>query len=532
MLYVPCKIAVILRTFRGLREIAGIKGMRPKQSIDSIQDSDGNTFTDPAAISDVFATFYEHLYRRRSPVELDTPAVESTEYVPIVFSMENLQTALKSMKRGKAGDDAGIIAEMIKDGSQSLRNIILTVFNEVTQLSVSVPSSWKKSRLTVIFKKGDQTLPKNYRPIALLSILYKLFSRMLCDHLAKMIIPRQGPEQGAYRPGYSTEDHLLAAALLIERSHEYKMPLWIATVDFEKAFDTVEQPSLWNVLLRQGVPSHYVTLLKNLYQDQCAYVCVESKSRDIPIQRGVRQGDPLSALLFIAVMQDLCGSLQERWAKASARRKGHPFGIDVANDGRFLTNLRFADDVLLVAQSRVDLNKMLVHFSQGAANYGLKVNYEKTKVLTWNYLSMGCPALVVGDCRVEVLAEDAAEKYLGRKLCFHDSQLTELNHRIASAWASFHKHKAELCGKYYPLKDRARLFEAVVTATLVYGCSAWALTRKMEHTLITVRRRMLRYVIRIHRQASETWVEYLQLDVLSATHNLQTWVANYRQRKL
>ena len=43
-----------------------------------------------------------------------------------------------------------------------------------------------------------------------------------------------------------------------------------------------------------------------------------------------------------------------------------------------------------------------------------------TMALTWNYLSMGCPTLLVGDCRVEVLAEDASEKYLGRKLCFHD----------------------------------------------------------------------------------------------------------------
>ena len=302
---------------------------------------------------------------------------------------------------------------MIKDGSPLLQQTILELFDEVLMLKDAAPNSWKSSRLCVIYKKGDRDLPKNYRPIALLSILYKLFSRMLCNRLAKILLPQQGPEQGAYWPSFSTGDHLLTAVLLIERSREYNMPMWLAMVDFEKAFDTIDQTVLWNVLRRQGLPDTYLTLLKSLYHDQVAYVHAGARSRDISIERGVGQGDPLSALLFIAIMQDLCEGLQQKWAKASSRRKGHPSGIDIAKDGRFLTNLRFADDVLLVAQSKSDLVKMLTHFSKQASYYGLKLNYDKTKVLTWNHLSQGHSSIIVGDQAVEILAEDKAEKYLG-----------------------------------------------------------------------------------------------------------------------
>ena len=224
-------------------------------------------------------------------------------------------------------------------------------------------------------------------------------------------------------------------------------------------------------------------------------------------------------------------------AKASSRRKGHPFGIDIAKDGRFLTNLRFADDVLLVAQSKSDLVKMLTHFSKQASYYGLKLNYDKTKVLTWNHLSQGHSSIIVGDQAVEILAEDKAEKYLGRKLCMFKCQEAEFNNRLACAWASFHEHKSELCGKHYHLKDRMKLFEAVVSTTLLYACCAWGLTKKMDRNLNVARRRMLRYVFRIYRQTNETWVEYMQrsaqrVDEISrALLSLKTWVASYRRAK-
>ena len=79
-----------------------------------------------------------------------------------------------------------------------------------------------------------------------------------------------------------------------------------------------------------------------------------------------------------------------------------------------MTNLRFADDVLLIAQSKTDVSKMLKHFSDSASQYGLKLNYDKTKVMTWDSLKNGSSSIAVAGNRVEILGESVGEKYLGR----------------------------------------------------------------------------------------------------------------------
>ena len=142
----------------------------------------------------------------------------------------------------------------------------------------------------------------------------------------------------------------------------------------------------------------------------------------------------------------------------------------------------------------------------------------------------------VGKNSIAVLGEDSAEKYLGRKLAFKDSIQVEVANRVAAAWAAFHKHKQELCCKHYRLQDRCRLFDATVTPTLLYGCAAWALTGHLERDLKVQRRRMLRYVFRLHRQLDETWVDYVQrsahqADELGSQHCMKDWIAEARRRK-
>jgi hypothetical protein len=432
---------------------------------------------------------------------------------------------------------------MLKDGPDILLLAILDVFNDVLALREEPPRIWKQTRLTVIFKKGDPQMPGNYRPIAVIPILYKLFSRMLCNRLTKYIMEHQSVDQAAYRKGFSTADHLLTVSLLIEKSGEFNYPLWLALVDFEKAFDTVEHSPLWKVLEQQGVPSHYIKLLELLYTDQQAYVQAGVKSRMFSIERGVKQGDPISALLFIAVMQACFAQLQLKWGRLNLRRTGIKFGLQLSSEGGDLTNLRFADDVILVARQKSDIRKMLQDLSEISAKHGLKIHFGKTKIMTWNCLSASCASIKVDEHDVKIMDEAEAERYLGRKLCFADSQLKELNNRIAAGWAAFHKHKGELCSKFYRLCDRARLFDAVVMPAVLYGASTWALTQKMERKLKTVRRRMLRYVFRIHRRRGpgpdfelEDWVTFVKntaakVDAISDSMGMTSWVVLHRRHK-
>ena len=108
-----------------------------------------------------------------------------------------------------------------------------------------VPSKWKTPYVTVFFKKGDPKLPGNYRPITLLPILYKLFSRELPARVFPFFESAQCVDQAGFRSAFSCEDHLLSIVLLMEGSDEYTLSLWVCAIDFQKAFDTVDHSFLW-----------------------------------------------------------------------------------------------------------------------------------------------------------------------------------------------------------------------------------------------------------------------------------------------
>ena len=94
-------------------------------------------------------------------------------------------------------------------------------------------------------------------------------------------------------------------------------------VDFEKAFDTVEHDTLWTVLEEQGVHAAYIDLIKTLYKDQTATVTAGCRSRTFSLQSGVKQGDPISALLFIAVIEAIFGRLKQGWHRRERSEQGN-----------------------------------------------------------------------------------------------------------------------------------------------------------------------------------------------------------------
>ena len=96
----------------------------------------------------------------------------------------------------------------------------------------------------------------------------------------------------------------------------------------------------------------------------------------------MRQGDPISALLFSIVMEDISLTLKQKWKHLDSKRVGKHYSIVVDNSQDSLTNLRFADDVLLLATCRGDVRKMINDLIEAAGTYGLKLHLGKTVVLT------------------------------------------------------------------------------------------------------------------------------------------------------
>ena len=146
---------------------------------------------------------------------------------------------------------------------------------------------------------------------------------------------------------------------------------------------------------------------------------------------------------------------------------------------------------------------MLTDLDTEAKKVGLDLHHGKTKVLNNGFgQSQKINAIQVNGVKIEVLDRTSGTMYLGRMLTLTNAHEGELRHRIACAWRKFGMLKRGLCDKKVSLHQRLRLFHAVVTPSILYGCASWVLTRSMENDLRTVQRKMLRAVLGKWREAS------------------------------
>ena len=149
-------------------------------------------------------------------------------------------------------------------------------------------------------------------------------------------------------------------------------------MDFMKAFDSITHKSIWNALKSCGIEHDYISLLKKLYRDQKATVLSDEESDICSRSRK----DPNRATLCQACSSTrFCKKHCKKTFHVGQRKKG--MGIYLSNNGHdCLTNMRFADDVLLFATSKEQLQKMVRELKRSTEKVGLRIHPGKTKILS------------------------------------------------------------------------------------------------------------------------------------------------------
>ncbi|KAE9418621.1 hypothetical protein Angca_008018, partial [Angiostrongylus cantonensis] len=155
--------------------------------------------------------------------------------------------------------------------------------------------------------KGDGKDLRNYRPICLLSVLYKLFTRIVLSRISRTLDKAPPVEQAGFRKGFCCMGHIQTR--VIEVCGEYHLPLVLTFVDYEKAFDNVETNAILSALVDQGVGPSHIRTLSDCYWNCTTKIQLFHRPLTTPIGKGVRQGHTISPKVFSAALQWIMKSL-------------------------------------------------------------------------------------------------------------------------------------------------------------------------------------------------------------------------------
>jgi hypothetical protein len=387
-------------------------------------------------------------------------------YLDKKFELVELDWVISNLKAKKAPGCDGVQYEFYKALPHQWKLYMLNLFNKLLE-SEMFPLEWSKIKMFFLYKKGDRSDPKNYRGIALINNIVKMFTRLLEVRLTTWvnscgILPEC--QSGFRRERGCTDNIFVLHSLVFHQVLVKRRKLFGLFVDFESAFDSVPHSLLWNELGEAGVSSKLIRLLDGLYSAASVIVDKGNETSDpIRISKGVLQGDSISPLLF---------SLYIRNIEHHFRSKGlHGIPIDNYSD---IMILLFADDIVLMADSESDLKNKLNCLSEYCTKLKLTVNIEKTKIVPFHKKGLKRNMyFYYGDKKIEVVRK---YKYLGidfyssgKFAKFGESVVCKAKRVGESIIGVLKRAKSNEWG------SKIKLYDALLVPVILYGSEAWAL---------------------------------------------------------
>lgn len=398
-----------------------------------------------------------------------------------MITMGELEKAIKTAKNRKATGPDEIPSEILKcldiKGKQSL----LSLFNKIYESGV-IPTDWIKSTFVMIPKKGNSRKCSDYRTISLMSHVLKIFLRIIHSRVYAKIEEQISETQFGFRNNLGTREALFCIQVLVQRCRDVDHPVFMCFIDFEKAFDRVKHDKLVAILREVGIDDKDLQIIRNLYWNQQASVKIgKNTSETIAIRRGVRQGCIMSPLLFNLYSEFI-------FREALEEIDG---GVKV--NGVNVNNLKYADDTVLLASSPEELQLLLDRVTSTCDEYGLKLNTQKTKLMTVSKHPINpIPITAYG---VDLEQVDNIT-YLGSNINNDWDMSKEIKQRIEKARSVFYRMKKVLCSRNINIELKLRLTRCYIFSTLLYGAESWTLTetllKKLQAFEMWVYRRLLR----------------------------------------
>lgn len=284
--------------------------------------------------------------------------------------MDEVYRALTSMKDGKVPGIDGLTKEFYFVFWDILGTVLLELFRFICEKG-QMGKSMCEGVISLLHKKGDKRVLSNYRPLTMLCVDYKIFSKVLTTRLGSALPHIIGADQTCSVAGrqisFNTQLHRDVQAYARERN----LSFILLSLDQEKAFDRVNHVFMFRILEKFGYGKRFLSWLNILYNNAGSRVNVNGHLGEIFKQaRGVRQGCPCSALLYVAFIEVL----------ACAIRKNKNIRGVMLPGGESLTMSLYADDTVLYLENDWSLKEAMTVIDAFSCASGAKVNKGKSQV--------------------------------------------------------------------------------------------------------------------------------------------------------
>lgn len=349
--------------------------------IDSLRLNDGTITTDQKLILDEEVKFYKELYKEEltdqtaQNILLDnidnTLTDTDRDSCEGHITLDEAETAVQAFKCDKSPGSDGLTAEFYRCFWKTIGQDFVEIANFAFD-NGRLSTTQRRGIISLIFKKGDKLDLKNWRPISLLNIDYKIITKILTNRIKKVLPSIIHPDQTSSVPGRSIAQTTAFIRDLIDYVNRNNLPGAIICLDQMKAFDRVDWKFMFKTLRRFGFGPQFINWVQLCYTDITSSVKNNGfLSTFFELERGTRQGCPLSALLYVLVAEVLAINI---------RKETKIKGI-ILPDGTEHKLAQFADDntVTLSDVQSIESLFSLIRVYESAS--GARVNQEKTEGL-------------------------------------------------------------------------------------------------------------------------------------------------------
>ena len=289
------------------------QGTSRQDSIPPLTKKDGTVATSSKEKAQLLASLFADKMKvdapRQPPPHLQQQCEETV--TKVVVRQEQVKLLLRGLDVQKATGPDDISPRVLKKCADELSGPLTTVFTACLGEN-TWPSVWKEARVVPVHKKSSRSDPKNYRPISLLSVVGKVFERVvatvICHHLSENYL--LSSQQFGFRPGRSTSDMLMLLTKNWQDALDEGHATVVVALDIAGAFDRVWHGGLMEKLRAKGIQGDLLLLLGDYLQGRTLHVAINGQESDsMPVEASVPQGSVLGPILWNVYVDDLLHQL-------------------------------------------------------------------------------------------------------------------------------------------------------------------------------------------------------------------------------